>query len=105
ARREELRTPSLARAARTGAAVAAWMMHRPDLVGVRPDAGITAFPRLRGKRDVQALLDRARREHGVLAVPGGYFEDPRGFRLGFGIRPELLPVALERLGMALADGP
>jgi aspartate/methionine/tyrosine aminotransferase len=81
------------------------MNERPDLEWVRPDAGITAFPRFRERTDVPAFLAYARREHGVLAVPGGYFEDARGFRLGFGIPTPLLPEALERLGVALAHRP
>jgi hypothetical protein len=105
AKRREIRLSSIERAARNLRTVAEWMENRPDLEWVRPDTGITAFPRLRGKKDTAALLCHARRAYGVLAVPGEYFEDPRGFRLGFGIDPALLPVALERLGMALADRP
>ncbi|MBM3319219.1 MAG: pyridoxal phosphate-dependent aminotransferase [Candidatus Eisenbacteria bacterium] len=105
AKREELRRPAEERAARCLAIVSSWIKERPDLEWVRPDTGITAFPRLRERRDLPALLERARREQGVLAVPGSYFEDARGFRLGFGLPPALLSVALERLGMALSDGP
>ncbi|RPJ43233.1 MAG: pyridoxal phosphate-dependent aminotransferase, partial [Candidatus Latescibacterota bacterium] len=103
--RDELRRHAVERAARNGATVAAWMEKRPDLEWVRPDTGITAFLRLRERRNVSALLSLAHREHSLAAVPGDYFEDPRGFRLGFGIRPDLLPIALERLGVALSHRP
>jgi aspartate/methionine/tyrosine aminotransferase len=43
----------------------------------------------------------AKRSEGVLVTPGAFFEDPLGFRLGFGIEEAELEAALEALGRYL----
>ena len=104
-RREEFRRPGLLRAKENGDRVARWIEKRPDLEWVRPDTGITAFPRLADGGDAAPFLDSARERHGLLAVPGRFFEDPGGFRLGYGIDPAALAEALDHLGAALAERP
>ncbi|MFH1279154.1 MAG: aminotransferase class I/II-fold pyridoxal phosphate-dependent enzyme [Candidatus Eisenbacteria bacterium] len=104
-KREAIREKGAIRSSVNGEIVAAWMKRRPDLEWVRPEAGITAFPRFRGGEESAPFVDFARKRHGVLVVPGGHFEDPRGFRLGYGIDPNLLHEALERLDRALSERP
>lgn len=101
--RESLRERGVRRAAENGKAVAEWMERRSDLDWVRPDTGITAFPRLREGGEAASFAELARKRHGVLVVPGGHFEDPGAFRLGYGIDPALLGEALEHLDRALAE--
>jgi len=42
-------------------------------------------------------IEDLRRREGVLVTPGGFFEEPRGFRLGFGVEAEILEEGLDRL--------
>lgn len=105
AKRAELRRRGVDLSLRNRETVASWMKTRPDLEWVRPGAGITTFPRLRSGGDAASFLSFALKTQGVLAVPGGYFEDPRAFRLGYGIESSRLLEALERLGAALDEWP
>jgi len=104
--REELREKARRRAEENRRAALAWMAERPELEWAEPGAGIVGFPRFRedppGGADTRVFVEKASARHGVLTVPGAYFEDPRGFRLGFGIEPDRLAAALERLGRAVA---
>ncbi|MBN1826605.1 MAG: pyridoxal phosphate-dependent aminotransferase [Candidatus Eisenbacteria bacterium] len=106
--REVLRETGRRRAEENRRIVAEWMAGRPELEWVEPGAGIVAFPRFRGGvplegGDSSAFVKKASARHGVLTVPGAYFEDPRGFRVGFGIETDRLAAALERLGRAVAE--
>lgn len=62
-----------------------------------PDAlfGFVSHAQAAGLRD---KLERGRIEEGVLAVPGEFFGDEPGFRLGFTLPESRLDEALERLG-------
>jgi aspartate/methionine/tyrosine aminotransferase len=75
----------------------------PALVWAAPAAGIVGFPRLRGDRTGDALAGILRERYGTAVVPGSFFEDPRHFRLGFGVRPEVLTQGLANIGEALAE--
>ncbi len=103
ARRRELRAAAAAKAEENGRLVRSWMEDRDELEWKPPDAGIVAFPRFRRETDSDRFVSFAREKHRVLPAPGGYFEDTRGFRIGFGIDRSRLPEALERLGTALSE--
>ncbi len=89
------------RAASGWAIVQEWLATRADLECVTPDGGITCFPRLRSGRSTDALIDRLLADYDTTIVPGRYFEDASGFRLGFGIDPAMLREGLARVGAAL----
>src|ERR1700685_4246135 len=65
-----------------------------------PDAGPVCFPRMRsGSAD--DFCARLRAEYDVGVIPGGFFEMPDHFRIGFGGPTEDLRAGLERLSQAL----
>ena len=74
--------------------------HRDRLDSVVPLRSMTVFPRLKDARTGDDLLERLRpRETSI--VPGRFFEEPRHFRLGFGIRTADLEEGLRRVAGAL----
>jgi len=78
-----------------------WLAAAEDLEGTAPDHGLIAFPRVREVGDTRALARHLAREHGVGVVPGEFFGAPGHLRLGFGLPPERLLEALERLQQGL----
>lgn len=80
--------------------VGPWLEQSP-LECVAPDAGLVCFPRLPegNLADADAARD-AFLKVGVGVTPGTFFEDPRHFRLGFGVEPPVLEEALRRLESA-----
>jgi len=78
--------------------------HAALLQGVLPSRSMTVFPRLKSDITADVLLDQLRpRETSI--VPGRFFEEPRHFRIGFGIRTADLEEGLRRLSVALRKGP
>jgi len=73
----------------------------PRLQWAEPDGGIVAFPRVvdrNGEGTGGDRLARALRETlDTSIVPGGFFEDPRHFRLGFGLPASDLGRGLENI--------
>lgn len=69
---------------------------------VEPPAGILAFPRVEGPLDGNGLADVLMRKYDTSIVPGGFFEAPRHFRLGFGVPPDVLAKGLANIHAALA---
>ncbi len=74
-----------------------FMGKQERLEWVEPAPGIIAFPRLRGVGDAGELVRRLLDEEGTGVVPGRFFEEPRSFRLGFGVPKELLERGLASL--------
>lgn len=91
-------TPALL--ARNRAAFDRFVANRDELDCAPAAHGITAFPRWAGgdAAGLDALL-RSRYDTGV--VPGGWFEAPAHFRVGFGLPPADFDEGLVRLGAAL----
>jgi aspartate/methionine/tyrosine aminotransferase len=78
--------------------------HRDRLECLVPSRSMTVFPRLRRIRSGDDLLERLHsRETSI--VPGRFFEEPRHFRLGFGIRTADLEEGLRRVSDALSGVP
>jgi aspartate/methionine/tyrosine aminotransferase len=74
--------------------------HAEWLDCVVPERSMTVFPRLKKEADSQALHDWLRsRETSI--VPGKYFEQPRHFRLGFAVPPEMVAMGLRQLSEGL----
>jgi aspartate/methionine/tyrosine aminotransferase len=78
-----------------------WLATRDDLTCATPDGGITCFPRLRSGESSEALVNRLITDFDTVIVPGRFFEDSSGFRLGFGGDEHLLREGLSRLAQAL----
>jgi aspartate/methionine/tyrosine aminotransferase len=75
---------------------------QPRLSWVEPVCGIIGFVCLNGVEDASQWIDEALDRFDVGVVPGRYFGDARGFRLGFGLQAEILTEGLRRLSLALA---
>jgi hypothetical protein len=80
---------------------ARWVESRPDVDCVLPDAGVTAFPRLRDITDTTALCEWLRTERETALVPGCFFGDPTRVRLSAGAPPDVLEPGLRRLEEAI----
>ena len=70
---------------------------------LEPEAGTTAFPRVRGVDDTAAFVDRLIVEHDTIVVPGRFFQAPSHIRISFGGRREMVAEALRRLDRALSS--
>ncbi|MBN1939482.1 MAG: pyridoxal phosphate-dependent aminotransferase [Candidatus Aminicenantes bacterium] len=87
------------------AVVREFMARTPGLRWVEPDGGIVAFPRVvarggeteGGDRLARVLLETK----DTAVVPGGFFEDFRHFRLGFGLPEDLLRLGLDNISASL----
>lgn len=75
--------------------------NHPRLEWIEPEAGTTAFPRVRDVADTTAFVDYLIREHDTVVVPGHFFQRPDHIRISFGGRTELLQSSLLRLDGAL----
>jgi aspartate/methionine/tyrosine aminotransferase len=62
---------------------------------LRPQGGMTAFPRLESGADTRVFCQRLAKR-GVLMVPGDCFGQPAHFRLGLAASGERFPFAMER---------
>jgi aspartate/methionine/tyrosine aminotransferase len=70
---------------------------------VKPEGGIIVFLHLANGRDTSGLTDLLREKYKTLVMPGRFFDQPDGFRLGFGGPAEELTEGLRRLGLALEE--
>jgi aspartate/methionine/tyrosine aminotransferase len=52
---------------------------------VEPDGGIACFPRIEARLDGSQLSRLLLEKYETQVVPGQYFEEPKHFRLGFGV--------------------
>jgi hypothetical protein len=69
-----------------------------------PERALFGFVRAPGI-DVEAGLERAAAEHGLIAVPGRFFGQPDGFRLSWAtLAVDRLPTALDLLARSLGLG-
>jgi aspartate/methionine/tyrosine aminotransferase len=82
-------------------AVAELIAAEPRLSWVEPPAGILGFPRVEGTARGDALADALMARYGTSVVPGRFFEDPRHFRIGWGVATEVLAEGLENIRSAL----
>ena len=66
-----------------------------------PAGAFIAWARLPAGLEADAFVERLRREHDTLVVPGDFFGRPDHVRIGFGGRRERLEEGLRRLALAL----
>ena len=80
----------------------AWVdRHRDRVACVRPKGGVSAFLRVVGGGDTEALCRRLATEHGVFLLPGTCFGRPDEIRVGFGGSPAALREGLDRFSRLL----
>lgn len=70
---------------------------------VEPAPGLICFPRLESNLSGDDLARLCREKYDTAIVPGGFFEEPRHFRLGYGIASPALAKGLENIGNALGE--
>jgi aspartate/methionine/tyrosine aminotransferase len=75
---------------------------RAGLECMPAEHGITAFPRWAGG-DSERLNEHLREYYDTAVVPGGWFDMPEHFRVGFGLPTDHFAEALKRLASALDD--
>jgi aspartate/methionine/tyrosine aminotransferase len=80
-----------------------FLSNRSDLHWVKPDGGIIAFIRLQHRRNADAFAARLLEEYSTRVMPGSFFNQPDGFRLGFGASAQELSEGLRRLSAALEE--
>ncbi len=71
------------------------------IAGRVPPHGCIYFPQVIGLEDTDALALELAEQHGVIVVPGRFFDAPAHIRLSFGGRPEAVQRGLDRLVAAL----
>jgi aspartate/methionine/tyrosine aminotransferase len=81
----------------------AWVRSRRDVSWVKPAGGITGLLRLPRGLDGDSFARTARARHGVVVIPGSFFQSPGHVRVSYGLPREDLARALEALGHALDD--
>ncbi|MGH1396845.1 MAG: capreomycidine synthase [Trichormus sp.] len=82
--------------------LADWVENNQDFVEwVKPQGGVTAFPRFRGISDIEAFCHHLINPYGVLLLPGTCFHHPNHVRLGFGGSTSKLEAGLSHLSKLL----
>lgn len=70
---------------------------------VPPEGGLVGFVKLPEGVDAQTFCQHLEQRHNTRVVGGHWFGDPRFFRLGFGIEPDLLRKGLAKLSRTLDE--
>jgi aspartate/methionine/tyrosine aminotransferase len=75
-----------------------------SLSWAEPEGGVVCFPRIEiPSADGDKLADVLRSKYDTAVVPGSFFEQPKHFRLGFGIDTESLRTGLDKIRKALRE--
>lgn len=74
---------------------------RDDMTWVDPKGGILGFVRFKGIEDTLPFAQELRESHGVMMVPGHFFDRKTHVRIGFGNHADKVRQALSILGRAL----
>jgi hypothetical protein len=98
---DALREDALTRAARGFGVVETWAKEETRVRVSRPAGGIIAWVRLPEGRTGSDVAARLETEHDVAVVPGRFFDDDSGIRVGFGGNPEDVRRGLEALSQVL----
>jgi aspartate/methionine/tyrosine aminotransferase len=98
---EHLAARARARRAENWPLVKAALSGGPGLELHESEGAFIAWARLPAGLEADAFVERLRREHDTLVVPGGFFGRPDHVRIGFGGRRERLEEGLRRLASAL----
>jgi len=77
--------------------------NRFGLQWVKPDEGIFVFVRLTDGGEADKFAAYLKDKYRTLIMPGRYFDQGDGFRLGFGTDPDELREGLKRIGLAMKE--
>ena len=80
------------------------LIARAEIRWCEPDGGTVAFPRLRDVESSDALAAHLLAAEKTMIVPGRFFEAPAHFRIGFGVKPDVLEGGLAAICRALDAG-
>lgn len=80
-----------------------WVAERHSLDWSPPTDGLFALVNVRGARDLRPTIEAGLARHGVITVPGSFFEVPDAFRIAWALPEACLDEALERLDAVLRD--
>jgi len=97
ARARAIVEPNLARAREV-------LMGRPELKWYEPEGGTVAFPWVRDVESSDALAAHLLANEKTMIVPGRFFEAPAHFRIGLGVKPDVLEGGLAAICRALDAG-
>lgn len=81
------------------------LARHPRLEWLAPQAGTTAFPKLRGVSDTSAFVEFLIEKYDCIVVPGHFFQTPDRIRISFGAKPDVFKASLHRLDEALRNFP
>jgi aspartate/methionine/tyrosine aminotransferase len=98
---DELRAEALVRAGEGWERVAAWCRGRDWPRITPPHGGIHAWAALPPGTNGSEVAERLLEDHGVAVIPGRFFGDDSGIRLGFGAEPKALAAGLDALARVL----
>jgi aspartate/methionine/tyrosine aminotransferase len=98
---DTLRDEALAKAAAGWSVVESWAREEPRVRVTHPAGGIIAWVRLPEGRTGSDIARRLEVEHDVAVVPGRFFDDDSGIRIGYGGDPALTRQGLEALSRVL----
>jgi len=80
-----------------------FIQEEEKLSWVEPHGGAVCFPRIESNTNGDKLAAILSEKYETSIVPGSFFEEPRHFRLGFGLNPQTLIQGLENIKMALKE--
>ncbi len=80
-----------------------FMQGENRLSWVEPDGGIACFPRIEARLEGGQLSRLLLEKYETQVVPGHFFEEPKHFRLGFGVSTPVLEQGLRNIRSVLKD--
>ena len=98
---DELRNEALAKSRAGWSVVEAWAREEPRVRVTAPAGGLIAWVRLPERRTGSEVARRLLEDHDVAVVPGRFFGDDTGIRIGFGGAPQSVAAGLEALSRVL----
>jgi aspartate/methionine/tyrosine aminotransferase len=72
-----------------------------NLSWVEPSGGVVCFPRIETGLSGDLFAEALLKEYDTAVVPGRFFEEPKHFRLGYGIPSDILERSLENISRVL----
>jgi aspartate/methionine/tyrosine aminotransferase len=78
-----------------------FIRHNPHLEWVKPDGGISCFPRTSSEDITEKLCNLLMEQYSTLIIPGKFFFQPESFRLSFGLDAKTLLSGLDNINEAL----
>lgn len=80
-----------------------WVANEPRVKWVEPDGGIICFIKLPAGINSMKFQQHLFKKYDTAVAPGEFFNTPGYFRIGFGIKPNILKKGLANISRALDD--